>query len=445
LTLSRRRIAAGAWFLAAGLLVGSGGATAFADSGSRSGPTKHDHGSSAAERRAASGASGTGHGVTAVARGQVRSEHVHATNVRVGQEEPARSEPDAKPTTLITRNLTEAVGASEVSADSALSAEAAPTSDPTPSTDPTGEVASPPTTIEPQPSPTDPPPTDGPLTPATDVSASGSDQGSSASNTDASDPTVMPTTPNAGQQDAGEGDSSSSDTAATTNEPPSIPEAPEQAVTSTTDPVAPATQLPEDVATPPADPTAEVPPEAEDVSARGRSAARGARELSPLQILRLMAQGSGSPFGGKATEIPTLLGVSSQMRSGSSASSFDANTPLAGKSSTSFASRAEPGAVLPGALQTFLHAYGQVIVVASLSAMFAMALPGLAGLVIPTMTGMHIGYRQAKAAQALRTSGIGQLAPSAPIGVVRSGSLVTLRPRRRLPPPSIEDRAQDVA
>jgi hypothetical protein len=77
--------------------------------------------------------------------------------------------------------------------------------------------------------------------------------------------------------------------------------------------------------------------------------------------------------------------------------------------------------------------------------MFAVALPGLAGLVIPTMMGMHIGYRQAKAARALRTSGIAQLAASAPIGVVRSGSLVTLRPRLRPPPPSIEDRVQNVA
>lgn len=461
LTSSRRRIAAGAWFLAAGLLVGTGGATAFADSGS--GACNHTRGSSAAERRAASTASGTRHGATNVARVHVRSEHVHATtNHRIRQKPAsnsptARRKPDTKPTTRITRNVTEAVGARRVSAVSALTAdsafatdaastdeEAAPTSDPTPPTDtaPTGEVASPPTTNEPQPFPTDSPPTDDPPTPDNDASASGSDQVPSASNAEASDPTPLPTAPNAGQQDAGEGDSSSSDTAASTNEQASIPE---QSITPTTDPVAPITPPPAEVASPPAVPTAEVPLVTEAVSGRGRSGARGAPALSPLQILRLMIQASGSPSTGKATGIPTLLDGSSQMRSGSSASSFDANTALVGKSSTSLASRVEPGAVLPGPLQTFLHAYGQVIVVASLSAMFAVALPGLAGLVIPTMMGMHIGYRQAKAARALRTSGIAQLAASAPIGVVRSGSLVTLRPRRRPPPPSIEDRVQNVA
>jgi len=463
LTSSRRRIAAGAWFLAAGLLVGTGGATAFADCGS--GATKHTRSSSAAERRAASTASGTGHGATTVARGQMRSEHVHATTNHRIRHKPARnsptdrSEPDTKPTTRITRNVTEAVGARQVSADSALTADSAfttdaastdgdtaPTSDPTPPTDtaPTGEVASPPTTNEPQPFPTDSPPTDDPPTPANDASASGSDQVPSASNAEASDPTTLPTAPNAGQQDAGEGDPSSSDTAASADEQASIPEQP---ITSTTDPVAPLTPLPAEVASPPADPTVEVPLVTDDVSGRGRSGARGAPALSPLQILRLMTQASGSPFTGKATEIPTLLDGSSQRRSGSSASSFDANTALVGKSSTSLASRVEPGAVLPGAVQTFLHSYGQVIVVASLSAMFAVALPGLAGLVIPTMMGMHIGYRQAKAARALRTSGIAQLAASAPIGVVRSGSLVALRPSRRPPPPppSIEDLAQNVA
>jgi hypothetical protein len=97
-------------------------------------------------------------------------------------------------------------------------------------------------------------------------------------------------------------------------------------------------------------------------------------------------------------------------------------------------------------LQEFLDTYGQVIVAVSLSALLLAALPGLAGLIIPTVAGMGLGYRQAKAGRTLHASGIAHLAASGPIGVVRSGSLIALRPsRRRLPPPDVEDQAQDVA
>jgi hypothetical protein len=97
-------------------------------------------------------------------------------------------------------------------------------------------------------------------------------------------------------------------------------------------------------------------------------------------------------------------------------------------------------------LQTFLHTYGGIIVAVSLSAMFAAALPGLIGLAIPVVAGMSIGYRQAKAGRALRTSGIAHLAPSAPIGVVRSGTLIALRPKRkRVATPNDADRTQEVA
>jgi len=59
----------------------------------------------------------------------------------------------------------------------------------------------------------------------------------------------------------------------------------------------------------------------------------------------------------------------------------------------------------------------------------AAALPGVGGLVILTLAGVRIGYRQAKAGFVLRTAGITRFAGPGPLGVVRSGSLVVVRPR----------------
>jgi hypothetical protein len=65
----------------------------------------------------------------------------------------------------------------------------------------------------------------------------------------------------------------------------------------------------------------------------------------------------------------------------------------------------------------------------ALAALVAAALPGLGGLLVVTGAGMRLGYRQAKAELALRTSGVTRFARSGPIGVVRSGSMVYVRPR----------------
>jgi hypothetical protein len=292
--------------------------------------------------------------------------------------------------------------------------------------------------------------------PSNDASASGSDQVPSTSDTASSDTTVLSMAPNLLEQDTSLGVPSSSDTASSPNQTASIPDpaAPIPDVTSvleevlipTTDAVAPVTQLPADLAPLLGITVTEDRLVTDGVSTRNRWAARGGPALSPMQILRLLMQTSGSSFVGKATEIPTLLDGSNQTRSDSAASAFGTTRALAGTSSTSVAARFEPDAGLPEGLQTFLHSYGQIIVAVSLSAMFAAALPGLVGLVIPVVAGMHIGYRQAKAGRALRTSGIAHLAGSGPIGVVRSGSLIALRPpRRRLPPPNIGDRSQAVA
>ncbi len=68
-------------------------------------------------------------------------------------------------------------------------------------------------------------------------------------------------------------------------------------------------------------------------------------------------------------------------------------------------------------------------VAVSVAALAAVALPGVGGLVILTLAGVRIGYRQAKAGFALRTAGIARFAGPGPLGVIRSGSLVVVRPR----------------
>ncbi len=70
-----------------------------------------------------------------------------------------------------------------------------------------------------------------------------------------------------------------------------------------------------------------------------------------------------------------------------------------------------------------------ILVPVSLWALVTAALPGLGGLLVVTMAGVRIGFRQAKVGFALRAAGIAHFAASGPIGVVRAGSLVALSPR----------------
>jgi hypothetical protein len=87
------------------------------------------------------------------------------------------------------------------------------------------------------------------------------------------------------------------------------------------------------------------------------------------------------------------------------------------------------GAGPTGALSLLEHTVRAFLAPASLSALAALALPGVAGLLIVCAAGMRVGYRQAKAALAVRTTGISRFARQGPLGVARSGSLVTLHPR----------------
>jgi hypothetical protein len=472
---SRRCIAASAWLLAAGLLVSAGGATAFADPGA--GGTKGAGSSSAAKgngvgggsgpRRSAAtaGASRSGHGERGMTSG-VRQRS--ALQPRIDE-----SDPVTKSTTLITRSATVALGAHQFSTDAdsvtdSTSAndvarsgdETGPTEESTLPIDagPTSEVASPPTTNEVQPSPTGTPPADDPApspVASTEVTSDTAvpvipvnDASESGSGASGSDPTTASTAPTVVAQGTSQGASGSSDTASGPNQTPSdtgVTTVLEALLTPTTEPVA-TPAVPVDVA-----PVLETIVNTVELMSDDENAQRRSDHdrpaLSPLQILRLMTQTSGSSLAGEATEIPTLLDGSNQTRSNSAAFASGTNGALAGTSSTTpVVARIQPDAALPEGLQTFLHTYGGIIVAVSLSAMFAAALPGLIGLAIPVAAGMGIGYRQAKAGRALHTSGIAHLAPSGPIGVVRSGRLIALRsPGRRVPTPNNADLAQEVA
>jgi hypothetical protein len=458
-------------------LVSAGGATAFADSGS--GTAKGADTSSAAKSHGTGSDSDAKHDAATGSAAHDDAGTTPGASQQLASEQGIdESDPVTKPTTVITRNATVAVGAHQPAADATSTTDSAsandvartddenvPTSDPTPSTDtgPTSEVAAPPTTIQLQPSPTDTPPTEdpapttdaatevtsataAPVTLVNDASASGS--GSSGSDTASSEPTTASTAPTVVAQDTSQGASGSSDTASGSGQAASttgVTSLLEALITPTTEPVAPP-QVPAGLAPVLETIFAEIELLSDDESTQRRPD-HGRPAMSPLQILRLMTQTSGSASAGTATDIPTLLDGSSQTRSNSAALASGTSGALAGTSSpTSVALGVRPEADLPEGLQTFLHTYGGIIVAVSLSAMFAAALPGLIGLAIPVVAGMGIGYRQAKAGRALHTSGIAHLAPSAPIGVVRSGTLIALRPKRkRVATPNGADRTQEVA
>jgi hypothetical protein len=86
--------------------------------------------------------------------------------------------------------------------------------------------------------------------------------------------------------------------------------------------------------------------------------------------------------------------------------------------------------VAQSALGSFLeHTVRALFVPASLSALAAVALPGVGGLLIICGLGTRLGYRQAKALLEVRRAGIAVFAGPGPLGVVRAGSLIALRPR----------------
>lgn len=88
-----------------------------------------------------------------------------------------------------------------------------------------------------------------------------------------------------------------------------------------------------------------------------------------------------------------------------------------------------PSGISPATTSFLDHVVSSVLVPASLTALAAIAVPGVAGLLIVCIAGIRVGYRQAKAGLALRVSGLARFAGPGPMGVVRSGGLIALHTR----------------
>jgi hypothetical protein len=154
----------------------------------------------------------------------------------------------------------------------------------------------------------------------------------------------------------------------------------------------------------------------------GRSAAAGLSLASQSPLVLPLAGMPGVPLAGNAAGVPTPWGIA--------APTFGATTHEGPASSLPGMAPLAPAGAIPMGVQSFFrHAYSELVLPASLSALAAVALPGAGGLVILIAAGMRVGYRQAKAGIAVRTPGIARFAGPGPLGVVRSGSLVVVRPR----------------
>jgi hypothetical protein len=149
--------------------------------------------------------------------------------------------------------------------------------------------------------------------------------------------------------------------------------------------------------TSPAGPPAPTPPDASPIL-----------PVSPLDVLPL----SGDVIA------PAALG-------GIATAGLDADLALAGT-----APMATEVTAPAGALSFLEHTVRAVLAPASLTALAAFALPGIGGLLIICAAGIRVGYRQAKAALTVRSTAIARFARQGPLGVVRSGSLVSLHTRR---------------
>jgi hypothetical protein len=161
----------------------------------------------------------------------------------------------------------------------------------------------------------------------------------------------------------------------------------------------------------------------------GRSMAVDGSVASQLRLVLLLA---GVPRDAVVSGLP-LAGNAAAELGGIATSIFTttltATSEVARASSVLGMASPAPNGAIPMSLQSFFpHGFSDLPRAASLWALAAVALPGVGGLVILTLAGVRIGYRQAKAGFALRTADIARFARAGPLGVVRSGSLVVVRP-----------------
>jgi hypothetical protein len=153
----------------------------------------------------------------------------------------------------------------------------------------------------------------------------------------------------------------------------------------------------------------------------GRPAAADASVASQLPRVRALAGIPGVPLAGNTTGVATPEGIA--------ASTFGATTQAVRASSLSGMAPPAPNGASPMGEQSFFRDACELLLRASLWALAAAALPGAGGLAILTATGVRVGYRQAKAGFVVRAAGIARFTGPGPLGVVRSGTLVVVRPR----------------
>ena len=108
----------------------------------------------------------------------------------------------------------------------------------------------------------------------------------------------------------------------------------------------------------------------------GLAAAAGASGASPVPLVLPFAGVSGVPVAGNATRVATL------------------DVILLGRVSalSGMAPQAPNGAFPMGAESFFPHVFDELLLITSLWALAAVALPGIGGLVILTVVGVRIGY-----------------------------------------------------
>jgi hypothetical protein len=135
------------------------------------------------------------------------------------------------------------------------------------------------------------------------------------------------------------------------------------------------------------------------------------------QLPQLPPTGGDAPLFGTVVHASTVGGV--------------AATGLSHQLTLSGLAPLAPAGLNGGAGSFFDHVVSAVLVPASLTALAAIALPGVGALLIVIGAGMRFGYRQAKAAFIMRTSGIARFAGPGPLGVVRSGSLIAMHTRTK--------------
>ena len=155
---------------------------------------------------------------------------------------------------------------------------------------------------------------------------------------------------------------------------------------------------------------------------------------------------STAAYAPAATQLPLALPTDAVPRSSASAINATGVATVEGITASTLGATTHVGAAtwLPGAAESlashgtiqmdgvrsfFPHGFGQLLLTVSLTALALAALPGAGGLALFTAVGVRLGYRQAKTGFAIRSAGFARFAHSGPLGIVRSGSFVAIRPK----------------